>query len=467
MLAHKAVAVGHARPRIAPPMPLRSDVAAFLAQSEAIGIELMPWQDVAATYIDAQGPDDRHLYREIAVVGSRRNGKTELLVPHIVKRLRAGRHILHTAQNRELPREVYGRVADVMLRLYPDELKSKPRYANGQELMETRVGGRYRIIAPSRSGARGHDADDLIVDEVRELDDFDFVGAAKPALAQSRDPQTLWLSNAGDDTSAVLNSIRARLDSDPLLAYLEWSASPERDIGDEAGWLEANPAVGELDGRDMMGYLRGEFLSYTLAGVSAIFETEHLCRWVVTMRERLVDEFAWLACEGETETPRRPYMAVAMDPSGTRASAAVAWQQSDGTVALQVLLDTVGRPVDTDLLGQELRETAQKLGVREVGYDPMTDRDLARFFPKTKAISGSEFDNASSRFELIVKAGRLRWQDAEAVTADLTFTAKRQHDGARFTAVRANDDRPITAALAAIRSVWMVERLPSAALRVY
>jgi hypothetical protein len=145
----------------------------------------------------------------------------------------------------------------------------------------------------------------------------------------------------------------------------------------------------------------------------------------------------------------------------------VAWQQADGTVALQVLFDTAGTPVDTDVLGKEVRERAKALGVRSVGFDPMTDRELAKFLPKTKAIGGSEFDNASSRFELIVKAGRLRWQDADAVTSDLIFTAKKQHDGARFTAVRANDDRPITAALAAIRAVWMASGLPSAALRVY
>ncbi len=429
----------------------------------------MSWQEIAATYIDALGADDRHLYREVAVVASRRQGKTELLVPHIVKRLRAGRHILHTAQNRELPREVYGRVADIMLDLYGDELRGKPRYANGQELMETRNGGRYRIVAPSRSGPRGHDADDLIIDEVRELDNFDFIGAAKPSLAQSRDPQTLYLSNAGDDTSVVLNSIRARADADPMLAYLEWSAAPDRAIGDEDGWLEASPSAGMLDGRDFMEYLRGEFLSYTLAGQSAIFETEHLCRWVLTMRQRLVDDYAWNACQVSALEPgKRVYLAVSMDPNGKRASVAAAWKQPDGSVALRLLYDVLGDPIDTDALGKDLKQTAQQLGAKEVAFDPMTDRELVKFVPKSTAISGAAFANASARFDLIIKAKKLRWQDAEGVTNDLVWTARKEHEESQsFIAVRANDDRPITAALAAIRAVYLASGPPVAGLKVY
>ena len=44
----------------------------------------------------------------------------------------------------------------------------------------------------------------------------------------------------------------------------------------------------------------------------------------------------------------------------------------------------------------------------------------------------------------------------EQVTADLLWTAKKEHDETGvFQAVRAKDDRPITASLAAIRAVGL------------
>jgi phage terminase large subunit-like protein len=470
MLARKAQAVTD-RPRIAPPMPLRSRIDDLKAEAEHMGITLMPWQEVAGTYLTATGKDGGYAFKEVCVVVARQNGKTELMRPLIIDALKHGKRILHIAQTRELPRLMFGTIAesldaDLFLKRRGKGGRQQtiwPRFGAGSEEIILANGGRYKIAAASQGGARGLTNDMVIIDELREMETDDVIAAAKPTLATTAG-QMVYLSNAGTDKSVVLNQVRMRAQDDPSLAYLEWSAAPERMIDDRAGWHEANPALGFTLSEDV---LATALRSDTLSGMRSRFETEHLCRWVATMRERLVDEYAWLACEAETEAPTRPYMAVAMDPQGTRASAAVAWQQGDGTVALQVLFDTAGGPVDTDVLGKEVRERARALGVRSVGFDPMTDRELAKFLPKTKAISGSEFDNASSRFELIVKAGRLRWQDAEAVTADLVFTAKKQHDGARFTAVRANDDRPITAALAAIRAVWMASGLPSAALRVY
>ena len=108
-------------------------------------------------------------------------------VPLIVKRLREGRRIVHTAQNRELPRGVFGMVADVMQTYYKNELKRPPRFANGQEELLTKIGGSYRIVAPTRGGARGMSCDDVIVDELREMvNTFEFIAAAEPAAGRCR-----------------------------------------------------------------------------------------------------------------------------------------------------------------------------------------------------------------------------------------------------------------------------------------
>lgn len=464
---------GRDKPRLAPPVPARSDVAGFRQVASDVGIALMPWQLTAARYLEAQGRT-QHLFREVAIIVARQNGKTTLLVPLIVKRLLEGRRIMHTAQNRDLPREVFGQVAEIMWSehgdLFPDRngRRTKPRYANGQEEIRLTNGGIYSIVAPTRSGARGPSRDLVIIDELREMDTWDFIAAAKPTLTASKDPQMVYLSNAGAENSLVLNAIRKRADSDPSLAYLEWSAAPERAANDRVGWAESNPAMGhEVDGMgSVMATLETSYQTAMLEGTIGIFETEHLCRWVISTRRRLVEEFAWIECAAtELEPTARPALGIAMDPEGKRASAVLAWRQRDDTIALRLVAQTEGDPFSVDAFGDLVREAAK--GCVGVVFDPLTDGALAKFVkkPKPEPVSGQKFSNASAQFANLVNAGLVRWKDADAVTDDLGWTARKDDDDTgSYQAVRADDDHPITASLAAIRAVWLASgpRLPRA-----
>lgn len=463
--APRKALVGRPKPRIAPPVPARSGLRQFEAQADELGLTLFPWQRTAARYITALGPGDTWLYGEVALIVARQNGKTTELVPLITQRLRLGQRIMHTAQNRELPREVFGLVAEHMQSKYGSELKSKPRFANGQEEIRTRNGGVYRIVAPTRGGARGPSNDLVIVDELREMVDFDFIAAAKPTLTASKNPQMIYLSNAGTEDSRVLNALKDRAGTDPELAYLEWSASPERSASDRVGWSEANPSMGHMPW--METYLEKKHRTAVLEHTLPIFDTEHLCRWVLTLQPRLVEVDRWEACREKVEEPRRPMMAVSMDPSGTRASAAVAWPQMDGlTYACRVVADVTGSPIDTDRLGRDLSQMALRLGVPSVGYSRMTDGDLARHFRKPVPIDGHALATASENFVRRVERREIRWDTADEVTSDLGFTVRKFHDGGTYQAVKAQDDRPITASLAAIRAVWMASGPRPAAPRV-
>ena len=445
--------IGRAKPRLAPPTPARSNAEKYEQSAKDIGIDLMPWQRVAGRYIEAVGPKDRLLYREVAVVVARQNGKTTLLRPLIVGRLRAGRRIMHTAQNRELPREIFHEVVEDMEDRFPSEIRGRPRFANGQEEIRTTNGGIYRIVAPTRGGARGHPNDLVVVDECREMVDYEFIAAAKPTLTASANPQFLYLSNAGSEDSEVLNDLRVRRETDPRLAYLEWSAEPDREPGDRIGWMEANPALGHLEG--VLATLEDEYRAATLTGKMAVFETEHLCRWVVSDAERVVAEADWLDREGVLpQKPVSPFMAVNLDPSGRRASAATAWQV-DGKVYLRIEADVTGTPIDTERLGRDLQNRANQLGARLVGYDDMTDRDLARWLKNSRPVQGHEFAAASDKFDRIVRQDGLVWASAEQVTEDLQWLTRKPHESGAWIAVRANDDHTVTAGLAAIRAVWL------------
>jgi hypothetical protein len=434
--------IGVATPRIAPPLPAKSKLAEMKAVSTK---PLLPWQELAGRYLTATGRDG-WMFREVAIVVARQNGKTELLVPRITMDLRAGKRIIHTAQNRTLPREVFMRVA---WGLAKDEVVFI-RYANGQEQVQMANGGSYKIVAPQR-GARGLTADTLIFDELREFEDYDIIGAATPTLTASPDPQTIYLSNAGSDASVVLNDLKRRGEDggDDEFAYLEWSAAAERSIEDRAGWAEANPSLGHFL---RMSTLEGAYRSKP----PATFETEHLCRWVASMQPRLVSEAAWMACHATLEaTPVKPAIAFNMDPTGRRASAVMAWQQTDGRIACVELLEAVGDPIDVKALGTDLLELTRRHGARKVAFASWTDKDIARYIPKAEALDGKEFANASENFARVILQGRLAWDGATHVTDDLPWTARKPHDSGAWQAVPATPERSVTAVLAAIRAVWL------------
>jgi hypothetical protein len=439
--------IGIQTPRMAPPAPVKSKIDEFVKTAAGANVTLLPWQQLAGRYLTATGPDG-WLFREVAVVVARQNGKTELLVPRILMDLRAGKRVIHTAQNRTLPREVFMRVAWQLLdtELIPNGI----RYANGQEKIQMRNGGSYKIVAPQR-GARGLSADTLIFDELREFEDYDIIGAATPTLTASPDPQTIYLSNAGSDASVVLNDLKRRGEEggEGEFAYLEWSAAMERSIDDRAGWAEANPSLGH--------FLRMQTLENAYATrPPATFETEHLCRWVNSMQPRLVSDAAWMACRTTIEAkPERPSIAFNMDPTGRRASAVMAWQMTDGRVACVELEEATGDPIDAPLLGRRLKELTMQHGAKKVGYASWTDKDLARYVPRSETVDGKEFAAASEQFARYILQGRLAWDGATHITDDLSWTARKPHDSGAWVAVPATPERSITAVLAAIRAVWL------------
>ncbi len=455
--------IGSPKPRIAPPVPARSDVAGLRDTAAGMDVTLMPWQETAARYLTATGPDGLLLYREVCIVVARQNGKTTLMEPYIIRALRAGKRVMHIAQTRELPRRMFGVIAEA---LEPDLFLKRrgkggklqtvwPRYGAGQEEITLANGGSYRIAAASRGSARGQTNDIVLIDELREMESEEVLSAAEPTLMMSPDPQTIYLSNAGTEQSVVLNAVRDRAGKDPALAYLEWSAAPERDDNDPVGWAEANPALGHQP--QVQRNLEAAYRKHSLGNSIAIFETENLCRWADTMRESLVRPGYWSACEATVVVePHRPFMAVSMDPAGKRASAAIAWNRPDDLVGVRLLFDVTGDPINLERLGPEIDKMARSLNVPVVGFDPLTDGLLAKHFRKTRKIVGSEFANYTAAFVSAVDAKRVAWDHAAAVGEDLTWTAKKNHDDTgSFQAVRADDGRPITAALAAIRAIGM------------
>jgi hypothetical protein len=452
-----APVIGSSKPRLAPPLPLRHDAKALGDLAEKLGQPLWPWQALVMRYLTATA-GERWLYPEVAVVVARQNGKTSLLVPLIVARMLEGHRVMHTAQNRSLPIATHEQLASLLSEHFP-RLIARPRgitFGSGKEGIRLTTGGNYRIVAPTRGGARGQPNDLVVIDEVREFEDTELTDAALPTVIASKKPQVVYLSNAGYAQSVVLNALRARAGSDPSLAYLEWSAAAERAPDDVAGWIEANPSIGHNP--HLMENLERQYRAHLLGGTMQSWETENLCRWTVAKTERLVtpEEWSGQVFESVRQSPSRPAMGIKMDPSGERVAAVIAWPVSEDRIALDVVADVTGDPVDIERLGPDLLELARSLRTSTIAFDPATDADLMRHLKREQvSITGRDYASATERFVRLVAGRKLLVHDPGGIlAADLEATTRRAMSAGTAIAVKAGSDMTNTAAEAAIRAVW-------------
>lgn len=450
--------VGSPTPRLGPPMPARSDYAGLVNRAEELGQPLWPWQCTACRYIAARAPGEvGWLYPEVAVVAARQNGKTSIMRPLIVDRLLDGHKIVHAAQDLKLPREMHEELATIFDEQYRSELPAKRgiKFGVGQESIQLRNGGLYRVVSNTRSAARGHPNDLVLVDEVLELTSMDFVAAAIPSTVARPWGQVVYFSNAGTSASLVLQWLRGRADNDPALAYLEWSADPGLAPDDMRGWVQANPSIGHNP--VLVTNLGRYYRSHLAGGTLDVWEREHLCRQTLARHESIVSAEQWALQEHvESAEPSRPTLGIKMDVSGERASAVLAWQEPDNRLGLEVIADVVDDPIKTDQLGPALQRLAKEKRVAQIVYDPYTDTDLAQYLRRAKPLTGRDYALASEKFVRLTANRQFRVHDTGHILADdLSATIPRSASGGAFIAIKASPETTNTAAEAAIRAVWL------------
>ena len=149
-------------------------------------------------------------------------------------------------------------------------------------------------------------------------------------------------------------------------------------------------------------------------------------------------------------------MGVSLHPTGTRASAVLAWVMTDGRIAVRELLEATGEPIDSATLGPDLQALKMEHGAKRVAYASWSDADLARHIRGSENLDGKEFANASEFFARAVLQGRIAWDAANGqhITNDLKWAARKPHDSGRWVITPAEAERPVTAVLAAVRAVW-------------
>lgn len=212
------------------------------------GLDVDPWQDNVLCDWMGKDENDRWASPTCGLSVPRQNGKT----CDVSGRAGAGmmmysEWIIYTAHLQKTSTETFLEIKSLFeskaLRKYVKEIRS----ALGREQILLNNGARIQFVARSRNSGRGLHGDCLIFDEAQELTS-EQQASLLPALAASKNPQTIYLGTPPDENcqGEVFSNIRERAISgkNKRTAWTEFSVDEIGDVTDRTRWAKSNPAMG-------------------------------------------------------------------------------------------------------------------------------------------------------------------------------------------------------------------------------
>lgn len=415
---------------------------------------LLPWQEWLVIHALELNPDGTFRFRTVISLVARQNGKTHLSKVLALWRLYVdgARLVLGSAQDLGISREVLDLVNET-IDTVPELAEEKHSFltANGKECLKLHSGARYIIRATNRKAGRGLSVDHLTMDELREQQDW--LGWAALSKTTNARPyaQTWALSNAGDDTSVVLNHLRAaagvRQDeygvaymdeaTDPSIGIFEWSAVEGCDLDDEEAWCQANPALGYTLAASTIRSAMG-------TDPAAVFRTEVLCQKVDNVNTA-VDMEAWRTLadpSGSLENHRSSVTAcVDVAPDGAHIMLTAAAEVSPGVFRVE----PVAAWKDINAAVRELKGHLDKVKPSKLAWFPGSDAGaLAEMLrkpaehlgipaDKVVAITGVAVSEACIGLDSLIRSRRVLHPDDRLLNAHLAGSQRYdQGDGWRF-----------------------------------
>ena len=360
---------------------------------DVLGRPMLPWQEWEMIHAGELLPDGRPRFRIVVTEVARQNGKSEIpvvLAPYwmLVDEYEL---TLATSTKLEYAKDLWDKSRKLLLRNdgLRDLLGSPRWYVRGNNLTDMWSADErchYRIAAANDEGGRSLTIDRAVADELRQHKDYAAWSAMEPAASHEWS-QIRAFSNAGDDTSVVLNDLKAsavafirwteatpdwrdRLDEAPgdyRLGLLSWSAPEDADPEDEEALLQANPRVGY--GRNLED-LKLEARRAKEKGGEALvtFKTEKMCINVPNMQPAINPQ-AWRDCRfpgSLTAARSRVVLCVDVAPDGLHASAVAAAVLPGG----KVRVETVAAWDSAYAMEQALPDLVAKIKPRALGWFP-------------------------------------------------------------------------------------------------
>lgn len=402
----------------------------------------------------------------VGAIMARQNGKTHAMRMRILAGLYifGEKSVIAMSQSRILSLDTFRQVVDMAegTSWTRKRIKRVSR-TNGQEELEVycehypkackgkcdRV-RKYSVKTANAESPRGATADLLWIDELREINQPTWA-AATPLTRARPNAQTWVTSNAGDDSSTVLNELRQRAltFSSDRLGWFEWSAASD-DIWDIENWKMANPALGHT--------IQIENLHDSAKfDHPDAFRTESLSIWINAIDSPFpLDIWERGRSEIAIEDDLPTYMALDLSFNREKAYLVTVQQKPEGKLGCFVHEWT---GLSNTQLASEIATLSRRFRPRVLAYDPNTAGYLAPTLSRA-GIAVAPTAWASTAFSIFcdqtlaaMNSGQLVHAGQDILKEHLAATARKPASDGGWRIARRASTNPISAAVALVMAV--------------
>lgn len=308
-----------------------------------MGLKLFPWQEWLLKHALELNEDGTYRFRFVIVLVGRQNGKSLILLVLALWHLfaKGSPEVIATAQDLSRAEAAWGEALDWIEA--DEELASILGYVNRGNHKLFEVGPdpdddgydyvrKYRVASAGRRGARGFSGDLILMDELREHQNWETWGAVVNTMNARPWGQAWAFSNAGDNLSIVLRYLRAQAhknldwpDGDAekevlgeenveldefirvsgaadMTGFFEWSSNPSSPRTDLEQLAQANPSMDHVDITPNCTTSRALIASLATTPPWQ-FDTEVRCIWVPMSDLGPFPEGSWMETFGDDARP--------------------------------------------------------------------------------------------------------------------------------------------------------------------
>ncbi len=365
---------------------------------------LRPWQAYALDRA-LEYDKDGLIWASVIITVGRQSGKSWLSRAVCMWRLHNAelfgepQTIIHVANKRETAMEVIRPAMQWAVETYGNKAA---RWGNTMAGINLPTGDRWIIHAANESAGVGYSAGMVFADEAWKIERRVIEDSLAPTMAERNQPQLWLVSTAGDSSSELMLTARARaidnLDTPTSELLLEWSAPPDADPDLVSTWQWGSPEWSDK---------REKFLRQQWERIDpGAFKREYLNQWIVK-DNHWMGSGVWDTCEDPELLPDpAQHWAVACesDFDGTSHAVAIAWVTGQNLIGVKVTTHRTIKDVDERLA--EIRALNPDLHV---------------------AITPSYIDRLTSHSDAIV--GQREAQIATQVMLDAFNRCTIRHDG--------------------------------------
>lgn len=332
-----------------------------LGIASAIGVELLPWQELILRDWAATDEDGTWANEVNGLSVPRQNGKSVVGLVWATALMLAGYKVLWTEHNYSTTTEMLRRFREVFGARPMDEthgirdfnrLVTSVNSKTAQEAIFLSTGGQVNFSTRTKSASLGYSFDVVFYDEAQQLT-YEQQQAISPTTTSGakHNPQKLMMGTPPrpGDPGTVFKAERDRaLGGEGGYSWNEWGVDEVGDVRDEARWYDANPSLGT-------SVANVKALRQDLSMLPLAFAQDHLGYWLPDTPDAVILPDEWDACETSPAPPsadEKLALGVKFSPDGLRVAVA-ACALPEGGVPLVELPSIEGSVEHDTTLGIE------------------------------------------------------------------------------------------------------------------